>query len=141
VANSLKNVCEKLTHTHGGVYLVVLAHFLNRSLEVTKLYTAQRPDVGWRVRSCVLEKGMALVNDRTLASARLARPVSGSSWVWSRSSDRTLNSKSDQIRRACVRSGVTYADIGHETWRAEENKGSDDGLHPVRLDLTCPIVF
>jgi hypothetical protein len=84
---------------------------------------------------------MALVNDRTLASARLARPVSGSSWVWSRSSDRTLNSKSDQIRRACVRSGVTYADIGHETWRAEENKGSDDGLHPVRLDLTCPIVF
>ena len=35
------------------------------------------------------------VSDRTLALAGLACPVGGSSWAHSRSSDRTLHSKSD----------------------------------------------
>ena len=52
------------------------------------------------------------VSDRTLASAGPARPVSDSSWVWSRSSDRTLHSKGDRTHRACVQSGVTYGDVG-----------------------------
>jgi hypothetical protein len=52
------------------------------------------------------------VSDRTLASAGPVRPVSGSSRARSRSSDRTLHSKSDWMRRACVRSQVTYADVG-----------------------------
>jgi hypothetical protein len=42
----------------------------------------------------------------------------------------------DQMRRACVWSQVTYADVGRETWRAEEKKGSDAGLRPVEVHLT-----
>jgi hypothetical protein len=35
---------------------------------------------------------------------------------------------------------VTYADVGRETWRAEEKKGSDAGLRPVEVHLTCLIM-
>jgi hypothetical protein len=49
------------------------------------------------------------MSDQTLASAGPTCPVSGSSLVQSRSSDRTLNSKSDRTRM--------------------------QGLHPVKADV------
>jgi hypothetical protein len=52
------------------------------------------------------------VSDRMLALAGPVRPVSGSSRAWSRSSDRTLHSKSDRTPRARVRSQVTHVDVG-----------------------------
>ena len=48
-----------------------------------------------------------------------------------RFSDRTQHSESDRTRRACVRSQVTYADIGRETWSAEAKAGLDTGLSQV----------
>jgi hypothetical protein len=53
--------------------------------------------------------------------------------------DRTQDSVCDQTHRACVRSQVTYANVGCETWRAEVKKGSDAGLRPVEVHLTRPI--
>jgi hypothetical protein len=35
---------------------------------------------------------------------------------------------------------MTYADVGHETWCAEEKNGSDAGMRPVEVHLTRPIV-
>ena len=56
-----------------------------------------------------------------------------------RFSDRTQHSESDRMRRACVRSQVTYADIGRETWSAEAKAGPDTGLSQVMVDLTRPV--
>ena len=50
----------------------------NRSLEVTGLYAAQRPDAGWRVQSCVLVKVQASVFDQTLGEEVTGRTVAAS---------------------------------------------------------------
>jgi len=60
------------------------------------------------------------LSDWTLASAGPACPVSSSSRVQSRSSDRTLARKGDLTRRGHVRSCMTYANVA-EGSEAEED--------------------
>ena len=88
--NPLENDCENAnTHTHGGVGTFAK----EKKLKLMWINSRKK-----RRREGVT------VSDQMLASAGPVRLVSGSSWARSWSSDRTLHSKSDQTRRAFVRS-------------------------------------
>ena len=54
--------------------------------------------------------------------------------------NRTHHSNCDRMRRACVRSQVTYANVGRETWCVEEENRPDAGLSLVEMHLMSPIV-
>ena len=97
MANPLENV-RKL----GGVHLAVLAHLTKeKKLELKQINSVKKQ-----------RRKEVTVSDRTLASVRPMCPVSDSSWLRFRSSDRMQHSKGDWTCRACVRSQVTYGDVG-----------------------------
>ena len=94
-------IVKMLTHIHMVVYTWCGTFTKEKELELKRINSVKKQ-----------RRKEVTVSDRTLASVGPARLVSDNSWVWSWSNDWTLHYKGDRTCRACVRSCVTYGDVG-----------------------------